>query len=234
MGTEIQVSRSRVPTIPEIARVPYASLPAVIATIERALIPATPKEAAQACTILTGYFKIADNITSPDLFMRGMAEEAEQFPPDILNEANRVARRTFKWLPSIAEMYGLWNQLVNPRQRALLFAKEQAEGFEKQEKRKRDEDTQIEESVFEATGKRLAAEDIKAAMTVLDEIAPDDMQAQFFWHAIEDRKPWVKVAIDYLLQLRDEHQSWPRTAGGDHPRVSAWKRYLTIRRGLPE
>jgi hypothetical protein len=82
---------------------------------QQALAPATRDEVAGRVALLVRCFKAADNLDDPQTFVDAMIEELSSYPKDVLDEAIRVARRTLKWSPSIAEMVEICDKLMKPR-----------------------------------------------------------------------------------------------------------------------
>jgi len=113
--------------------VPVADLPDLIAEIERALLPAPPQEVAKAVAVMFGSFKIGDVVHDQQAFTRAMIAELD-FPADILQAAVRQARRTLKWLPSIAEMIEICEDVKLPRVRQLRTAKDMVREHQRREK----------------------------------------------------------------------------------------------------
>jgi hypothetical protein len=88
----------------------------------------------------------------PDVYIGAMSSELEEFPADVLRETVTIARRTLRFLPSIAEMISIAETLVLERRRMLRnvermereherrrAAQEQQEQRER-ERRERDEE----------------------------------------------------------------------------------------------
>lgn len=128
---ELTVTKAAtVPTLTEIARAERDNLPAVIDEIDRSMQPCGVALASKAVTIVMGNFKIAsDVVPNPDIYVVGMKDELARYPYDIVDEAIRVARRTFDWLPSIAQMVKLCESLMEDRKEAKRFALIQLNGI---------------------------------------------------------------------------------------------------------
>jgi hypothetical protein len=73
---------------------------------------------------LFGSFKVAGVVLDPDAFTAAMNAELAEFPVDVLQDAVRHARRTLKWLPSIAEMIEICKEVGFPRRDQLNIAKQ--------------------------------------------------------------------------------------------------------------
>jgi len=54
-----------------------------------------------------------------DVYIHALAAELENYPPDILRETVSIARRTLRFLPSIAEIIEIADRLMGERQRML-------------------------------------------------------------------------------------------------------------------
>jgi hypothetical protein len=91
-------------------------------SIEASLKPAPLADIRKAVAVLVASFKIPSNLEDPPMFTRLMINDLAIYAADILDEAIRRARRTFKWLPSIAEMVEICDQLVGERRSWLRTA----------------------------------------------------------------------------------------------------------------
>jgi hypothetical protein len=88
--------------------------------IDASLRPAPLADVGKAVAVLVGSFKVPGNLEDPPTFTRLMISDLATYPGDILDEASRRARRTFKWLPSIAEMVEICDELLLERRKTLL------------------------------------------------------------------------------------------------------------------
>jgi hypothetical protein len=104
--------------------IPLGELPGVIAQLEQSLRPATRQDVKKAVMALFGSFKVAGVVLDPDAFTAAMNAELAEFPVDVLQDAVRHARRTLKWLPSIAEMIEICKEVGFPRRDQLNIAKQ--------------------------------------------------------------------------------------------------------------
>jgi hypothetical protein len=96
-------------------------------SIDASLKPAPLVDIRKAVAVLVASFKIPSNLEDPPMFTRLMINDLAIYPADILDEAIRRARRTFKWLPSIAEMVEICDQLVGERRSWLRTADQMME-----------------------------------------------------------------------------------------------------------
>jgi hypothetical protein len=115
--------------------VPKDELPNLIAEIEQRLAPAKPSDVAKAVAMLFASFKIGDVVQDPKVFGQLMREELAEFPADVLQEAVRQARRTLKWLPSIAEMIDICSNLRAHISLQLGVAQLMTEEYQRREKK---------------------------------------------------------------------------------------------------
>jgi hypothetical protein len=115
--------------------VPKDELPSLIAEIEQRLAPAKPADVAKAVAMLFASFKIGDVVQDPKVFGQLMREELAEFPADVLQEAVRQARRTLKWLPSIAEMIDICSNLSARISLQLGVAQNMTEEYRRRAKR---------------------------------------------------------------------------------------------------
>jgi hypothetical protein len=83
--------------------------------IDANLRPAPLEKIRKAVALIVASFKIPSNLEDPPTFTRLMINDLAVYPADILNKAISHARRTFKWLPSIAEIVEICDQLVDER-----------------------------------------------------------------------------------------------------------------------
>jgi hypothetical protein len=94
-----------------------------IAVLERemraALRPAGSRDIKTVVSLILGSFKLDRALESPEVFMHGMAEELSEYPADVLFAVTRRARRSFRSLPSIAEVVELCEDEVRPRRQRL-------------------------------------------------------------------------------------------------------------------
>lgn len=105
-------------------------LPALRRQIEAALEPADATRTKKAALMLVGSFKTAPGVIGDEkIFIRGLTEELGRYPEDVQDEAIRLARRKFSWLPSIAEMVALCESLVTERREALDYLKIRQRGI---------------------------------------------------------------------------------------------------------
>jgi hypothetical protein len=98
-----------------VERVPPEHLPTLLKAIDASLRPASPEDVSKAVAVLVASFKIPGNLEDPPTFTRLMKNDLAVYPFDILDEAIKRARRTFKWLPSIAEMIEICDELMGAR-----------------------------------------------------------------------------------------------------------------------
>jgi hypothetical protein len=111
---------------PSAPLIPADAVPRLRWEIEARLQPASREEAVKGVAMLFGSFKIGDVVESAQAYTAAMVQEIGEFPPDILLGAIRQARRSLKWLPSIAEMVQICEELMAPR-RAQLRALDRIE-----------------------------------------------------------------------------------------------------------
>lgn len=105
--------------------VPIEGLPAVRAEVERSLRPASQTEIAKAAAVLCGSFKIGNVLEDRRAFALAMIQEF-LYPADILDDAIRLARRKFSWLPSIAEIVEICDDLMKKRRAQLHVVNQMA------------------------------------------------------------------------------------------------------------
>ena len=119
--------------------IPADCLAAIRLEIEESLRQASSEEVTKAVAVLFGSLKSGDVFEDPRLFANEMIRELGRYPPDILDQAIARARRTFDWLPSIAEMVALCEGLIDPRRRWLRTLDRMNE-----ERRRREEAERLE------------------------------------------------------------------------------------------
>jgi hypothetical protein len=151
------------------ALVPQDQLPALLNELAASLVPATRNEVAKAVTVLCGCFKIANVVESPGTFAKAMIDELADYPASVLDESISQARRTIKWLPSIAEMVEICDALVAKRRLELRFANR----MDMEHERRRQQEEEQERRV-RADQERRAARASKLAAVYGTEYAPDE------------------------------------------------------------
>ena len=104
-------------------------------SIDANLKPAPLADIRKAVAVLVASFKIPSNLEDPPMLPRLMINDLAMYPADILDEAIRRARRMFKWLPSIAEMVEICDQLVGERRSWLHTADQMMEEHHRRRKR---------------------------------------------------------------------------------------------------
>jgi hypothetical protein len=109
-------------------------------SIDASLKPAPLADIRKAVAVLVASFKIPSNLEDPPMFTRLMINDLAMYPADILDEASRRARRMFKWLPSIAEMVEICDQLVGERRSWLRTADQMMEEHHRRREKAERED----------------------------------------------------------------------------------------------
>jgi hypothetical protein len=118
--------------------VPKDELPSLVAEIEQRLAPAKPADVAKAVAMLFASFKVGDVLQDPKVFGQLMREELAEFPADVLEEGVRHARRTLKWLPSIAEMIEICAEIRAPLRQPLSVVQLMEKEYQRRAKREAD------------------------------------------------------------------------------------------------
>ena len=95
--------------------IPLDHLSILNEVIEASLKPAARADLAKAVALLFASFKVGDVLEDRPAFTRLMIAELAVYPTDILERAIIQARRTIKWLPSIAEMIAICNEFFDER-----------------------------------------------------------------------------------------------------------------------
>ena len=95
--------------------IPLDHLSMLNEVIEASLKPAARADLAKAVALLFASFKVGDVLEDRPAFTRLMIAELAVYPTDILERAIIQARRTIKWLPSIAEMIAICNEFFDER-----------------------------------------------------------------------------------------------------------------------
>jgi len=101
--------------------IPLDHLSMLNEVIEASLKPAARADLAKAVAVLFASFKVGDVLEDRPAFTRLMIAELAVYPTDILERAIIQARRTIKWLPSIAEMIAICNELFDERRSQLYI-----------------------------------------------------------------------------------------------------------------
>jgi hypothetical protein len=109
-------------------------------SIDASLKPAPLADIRKAVAVLVASFKIPSNLEDPPMFTRLMINDLAIYPADILDEAIRRARRMFKWLPSIAEMVEICDQLIGERRSWLRTADQMMEEHHRRREKAERED----------------------------------------------------------------------------------------------
>jgi hypothetical protein len=122
---------------------PLDRLLSVREVIEASLRPAGPADIAKAVAVLFASFKVGAVLEDRPTFARLMIVELAAYPLDIVDQAITQARRTIKWLPSIAEMIELCNQLVGERRRRLGIVTRLIEEREREQEKAELEDRDV-------------------------------------------------------------------------------------------
>jgi hypothetical protein len=137
--------------------------------IEASLQPVGRPVIAKAVAVLWASFKVGEVLEDRVAFTKVMIHELATYPPDIVEQALSQARRTIKWLPSIAEMIEICDQLVGERRRQLSaiawLIEEREWELEKAELEERDVRRREEQSarIRALHGIEVSPEDIKRA-----------------------------------------------------------------------
>jgi hypothetical protein len=109
-------------TASAVVNAPRAQLPALKRQIAASLEPAKPERARKVVAMLIGQFKSSERVlNNPEIFVAGMNEEMARYPEDVLNEAIKIARRKFKFVPAIAEMIEICDELMKERRDAARY-----------------------------------------------------------------------------------------------------------------
>jgi hypothetical protein len=95
------------------------------------LVPAGLENTGKLVAVLLACFKIGDVLEDPGAFSGMMVRELAEYPPAVAHNAVRKAIRTIKWLPSIAEMIQICEELLEHHRQKARQA-EWAEEWERQ------------------------------------------------------------------------------------------------------
>lgn len=197
-----------------------------------ALVPAAPEELSRFVGEITGPMNFS-NIPSPEIFIDSLTKLLARYPKVVIEEAMLAIHDKVHWaaIPDITDICKKTNERLRARVR---FLEEEVRYLKELVEKNARETAELEEAFFRASGRRLNVTEITAILSAIDEIAPDDTQREYFRDDVEKCETWIPEAVDYFLELHAEQQkpSWPRSAGKDHPRIAAWKRYCMIRRGM--
>src|ERR1700732_2995164 len=101
--------------------IPLDHLSMLDEVIEASLKPAARADLAKAVAVLFASFKGGDVLEDRPAFTRLMTAELAVYPTDILERAIIQARRTIKWLPSIADMIAILNAFFYKRRSQLYI-----------------------------------------------------------------------------------------------------------------
>jgi len=170
-------------------------------SIDASLKPAPLADIRKAVAVLVASFKIPSNLEDPPMFTRLLINDLAMYPADILDEAIRRARRTFKWLPSIAEMVEICEQLVGER-RSWLRTVDQM--MDEHHRRRKEAERQAEREAERERARRLRKEQaarIRALHGDAVAVSPEEIQLAtylrpimrwpigkiFAWHESLDR-----------------------------------------------
>jgi len=99
--------------------IPSDHLRALRHEVEASLRPASPEQVAQALAMLVGSFKVGDVLEDRRAFARAMMKQLAPYPVWVFPEMIWRAQRKFEWLPSIAEVIAICDELMNERRRLL-------------------------------------------------------------------------------------------------------------------
>jgi hypothetical protein len=121
----------RIPTLEEVHEADCERLPALRQQLAKAMEPAGREPASILATALVGSIKIASSqtIVNQEMFLAAMTEAMAEYPLDLLELARKEAIRRFDWLPSVAEMVKLCDELMRRRRRTARFARIRDEGI---------------------------------------------------------------------------------------------------------
>jgi hypothetical protein len=145
--------------------------------IDASLRPAPLEEIRKAVAVIVASFKIPSNLEDPPTFTRLMINDLAMYPADILGEAISHARRTFKWLPSIAEMVEICDQLLGKRRSLLCTADRMMEEHHRRRQKAEREDH----------GRRLREEQaarIRALYGDAVAVSPDEIKLATYFRPI--------------------------------------------------
>jgi hypothetical protein len=122
--------------------IPRDDLPPLIAVLKARMQPASRKELAGAIALIAASWPHGHQRPDQavlDAHTRLLAEDLGDFPADILAEVLSELRRTLKWSPSIAEIYGPAAELLAERRARLDIAEQHLAEHERREAAERAE-----------------------------------------------------------------------------------------------
>jgi hypothetical protein len=123
--------------------IPLDHLLSLREAIEASLRPAAWPVIVKAVGVLVASFKVGSVLQDKSAFTQLMMTELAAYPEDILDQAITQARRTIKWLPSIAEMIELCDGLVGERRRRLGIITRLIEEQEREQEKAELEDRDV-------------------------------------------------------------------------------------------
>jgi hypothetical protein len=175
--------------------IPLDHLEMLREVIDASLRPARLADVGKAVALLVASYKIPGNLEDRPTFTMMMISDLATYPVDILDKASRRARRTIKWLPSIAEMVEICDDLVAARRQTLLTVEEMISrhrrGREKAERQRQFEEQAARISALYGDKVALSPREIELA-TFLRPIMHWPIGKMFAWHECLDRgEPWA-------------------------------------------
>jgi hypothetical protein len=179
--------------------------------IEDALAPASRNDTKKVLAVFSASFKWApDVVEDRDAYIIAMAEELRSYPFAVLMEAIQEARRTLKWIPSIAEMVQLAEKRRRPLQNALRRldhmpsehrrAEEALAAAEKQAAEAAEEYGRIEREFIAQFGP-LPPGDIRSAWFAMSVLLRCEREREAWEVAIHAGESWSREAAKFMAVI---------------------------------